>query len=83
MKKVREEVLPGACCFHRGSTLQPGDRIPLPEKCSWLVIIMMLMMLMMMIIIRITLMIVTMVVVVMVMVVLVTGVQGRWRGSLA
>ena len=37
-KKVREEVLPGNCCFHRGSTLKPGHRIPLPSKCSWLVI---------------------------------------------
>ena len=35
--QVREEVLPGSCCFHRGKTLQPGFRIPLPSKCSWLV----------------------------------------------
>ena len=29
--------MPGSCCYHRGSSLAPGARLPLPSKCSWLV----------------------------------------------
>ena len=35
--QVREQVLPGACCYHRGASLAPGARVPMASKCSWLV----------------------------------------------
>ena len=35
--QVREEVLPGTCCHHRGASLAPGAKVAMAAKCAWLV----------------------------------------------